>query len=584
MDGWRHKMDILKEALENYEEGIAYEFENRQDFLLSNNFVDGKQWEETEMARRIAAKRPCLTTNKLRKYIFQILGEIQQSRLDLKTVPLNQEASTIIAIIIDKLIKDIERKSNSNYSYDRAIQCALQGGWGYWRIFSQYISKYSFDQEIVISSIQNPLSVILDPYMKSNTGKGAEWGLIVTTVPLNKFKKKYNKALPGNFEMLYGMDRTGWYTKDSVRLAEYYYKEYEKENLLLLTNGSSVLESKFEEKRDFFFLNNIGVENYKVIYNPRVKWIKMSKDNIIEGPFDVPGDEIPIVKVCGYEHNDQGYTRYRSLVHDALDPMRIFNHWRTHIVELISLAPKAPYLVTPDQIKGFEEMWKKANVELYPFLFYNAVPNATKPEKESAFQIQAAAITEANMAAADIQDVIGMYAASIGEPSNERSGRAILARQAQANNTVFQFINNFQSALIHSGNILIKMIPTIYKQNRIVRIIGEEGIEDLQLNYKNINIQNLLSKIENDITLGEYEITSTTGPYYATRRQQTAASMLDFIQFAPQMAPIVLPKLAKLLDWEGASNISKELETLTQQMELSGSKQKTGNTSTRELA
>lgn len=575
--------NIRIEAIKNYENAVAYEKENRDDFIMSNSFTDGNQWPVELKNQRISESRPCLTSNKLRKFAFQILGEIQQSRIELDVAPLNSQSTVEIAAILNRVISYIERISKSHYAYDRATYSALSGGWGHWRLRTQYKSEYEFDQDIIIDPIQNPLSVFLDPYMKSNTGFGAEWGMVVTDIPRYLYEKKYKKKIPTNFDVPYGTNKSSWFNDESVRLAEYYWKEYETKDLIQMSNGDIIFLDEFEDRQSEYFINNIIAVNSKEVRTNIIKWIKMSMTDIIEGPQKVAGKHIPIVKVCGYEHNDMGYTRLRSLVHDALDPMRMFNYWRTYITEMIALAPKSPYIMTADQIKGWDAMWKQANVKLFPYLVYNHVPNVPKPDKEKPFQIPTAAVTEANVAAADINDVIGMFAPSVGEPSNERSGRAILARQAQANNTIFPFINNFQEALIYSGNILLEMIPEVYDTPQMLKILTKEGIEDLKLNYPQFDPVTLVNRIENDLSIGKYEMVPKTGPYYATRRQQTAANMLDVLQFAPHTAPIIIPKLAKLLDWEGASKLGEELEALNQQMALSGGNMPNRNTAAKEF-
>ncbi len=63
-----------------------------------------------------------------------------------------------------------------------------------------------------------------------------------------------------------------------------------------------------------------------------------------------------------------------------------------------------------------------------------------------------------------------MYKASLGAPSNERSGKAINARKVEGDVGTYHFHDNRAMALQHSYTILVDMIPRVYDTNRIVRI------------------------------------------------------------------------------------------------------------------
>ena len=69
----------------------------------------------------------------------------------------------------------------------------------------------------------------------------------------------------------------------------------------------------------------------------------------------------------------------------------------------------------------------------------------------------------------------------------------------------------------------------------------------------------------NDMTVGKYKMTPVVGPNYTTKRQEQLASMLDFIQFVPQLGAVLAPDIARLMDWEGAESIAQRIEQFMQQ-------------------
>jgi hypothetical protein len=558
---------ILQEAMDRFNESFAREYQNRSDALISSQFVDGNQWNPDDRARRESMNRPVLTINKLRKYVLQIVGELQQNRPELMVSPKRGGASTVGAQIRNDIIRSIEDMSNANVAYDTGVQQALEGGYGFWRIVTEY-EKDSFDQNILIKRVPNRFSVVMDQYSQLPTYEDGRYAFVIETVPRSKFEYDYPSvsANISSMEHPYGMYE--WFTKDSVTIAEYFWKEPYKEEIWKLESGVVLTHEQIKELEETGTIDDLEspVIEKRQQTKYRIRWIKMTYNNILEGPLDFPGDYIPIVPVLGYEFNDQGMRRFRGIAYDALDAARMYNYWKVAIVEILSSAPKTTRLVTPEQIDGHQQQWNNINEIPQPYVLYNAIPGQPPIVKEEPMGIPVGAASEAQSAAQDIQDTIGLFAASMGQPSNERTGRAIRLRQERGDNTVYTFINNYQNALLYTGRILLSMIPEVYNSQRILNILSKDGeFQELRLNYPSIDLRNAEQVIENDLTEGEYDMIPTIGPNYATKRKEVVASMMDFLQFFPSAGPMLAPRIAKLMDWEGAQRIGEELQQMLQQ-------------------
>jgi hypothetical protein len=94
--------------------------------------------------------RPCLTVNKLPAFIRQVVNDARQNKPAIKVSPQDSNADPHTAEIITGLIRNIERSSDADTVYDIALDCAVTGGFGYFRINTEYACDDSFDQNIVI--------------------------------------------------------------------------------------------------------------------------------------------------------------------------------------------------------------------------------------------------------------------------------------------------------------------------------------------------------------------------------------------------------------------------------------------------
>jgi hypothetical protein len=173
----------------------------------------------------------------------------------------------------------------------------------------------------------------------------------------------------------------------------------------------------------------------------------------------------------------------------------------------------------------------------------------------------------------DMKAIIGLFDASLGAKSNETSGRAILARMREGDTSTFHFIDNMARAIRHTGRILLDLIPHVYSEARIVRVIGEDGEQRATpINQEAPVIGpdgkpavdkdgRAVTRI-NDVRVGKYDLTVTTGPSFTTRREEAAVQMTEMIRAFPQIAPVIGDLVAKHLDWPGADEIAKRLRAM----------------------
>ena len=168
---------------------------------------------------------------------------------------------------------------------------------------------------------------------------------------------------------------------------------------------------------------------------------------------------------------EEGKRHYRSLIHDAIDPQRQFNYWRTAATELLALAPRVPFIGPTKAFTAAPDKWATANTQPHQYLEY---AGDKAPQREQMDATAMGAIQQAMAAQDDMKGVMGLFDAALGQRSNETSGKAIMARQREGDTATFHFIDNTRS-IRHSGRILIDLIPHVWPDERIVRLMGEDG-------------------------------------------------------------------------------------------------------------
>ena len=571
--------DLIADARKAYERCKYKEDHNRTNWLDDVRFARlGEQWPAQVKTQRELEGRPCLTINRLPAFIRQVTNDARQNTPSIKFHPVGDGADQETAKIYDGLTRNIEYTSNADVAYDNALDNAVTGGFGYFRVCTEYAADDVFDQDLRIEAIKNPLTVYGDPM--STAADSADWNVCFVTEMYSNddFKKKWPKAEMVDFEAD-SRDGSDWFRKDEVRVAEWWTREEVPAKLLKLSNGAILLEETYEENREFF---DTLVPPITIVAERPTKTMKVTQ-RIISGcevleTNDWAGKYIPIVPVYGDEVMVDGERHFLSLVRFAKDPQQMLNFWRTASTELVALAPKTPFIGAVGQFATDAVKWQSANTVSYSHIEYDAVELngslAPPPQRQPFAGPPAGALQEAINASDDMKSIMGIFDASLGAQSNETSGRAILARQREGDVGTFNFTDNLSRAIRHCGRILVDMIPKVYSGPRMLRIIHEDGTnEQVPVNGMQPPAQQQQGAMDQqqaaqsvarvfDLTAGKYDVTCETGPSYTTRREEAATQIMEFMRAVPASAALIGDLLAKNLDWPGADEIAERLKKM----------------------
>ena len=416
--------DFIEEYKKRLKKAIAAEKTNRENAVASLKMSDGQQWDEKERQRRDQKGRPVLTGNLLEASIMQAVGDERHNHARVKVRPVNAQGDQRLAEIRAGIISEVEYVSNAEAIYDYAHEMQCRGAYGAWRVLTRYCQDNPFVQEIYLERIKNPLTVLMDPDATDAQYADAMYGFLLEKMSEAEFKEKYPGKAAASDPLMStaGMSKERSYDKGSVTVAEYYVVEEEKETFCLMSDGRVLKKDEADEAVEE--APTLSIEDEKTSEVPKVYRYVMSDSEIIEEKAAIPGMLIPIVVAKGKEYNVEGEMRVKSLVANAIDPQKYYNYWITATAEVISLAPKAPYIGTAKQFKGYEGDYAVANVDNLAMLKYNVDPDAqnTKPTREPAAQVPAAMLAEVQQAEGLVRKAIGMGNRDVGEVGPERWG------------------------------------------------------------------------------------------------------------------------------------------------------------------
>jgi len=573
----RHRLQIAQSAYSD----------SREDELDDLRFMAGSpdnqwQWPADVLATRGAVQgqtinaRPCLTINKLPQHVRMVTNEQRQNRPSGKVIPADDNADIQVAEVLNGVVRHIEYMSDADVAYDTACDNQVTYGEGYIRLLTEYCNDETFDQDIRIGRVRNSFSVYMDPTIQDPCGADAEWCFITEDILKTEYERMFPDATPISTLYSQGVGDQGissWLQEDTIRIAEYFYKTYEPATLHLYPdNQTAFARTPLDKQLMALFGKPIRSRS---VQRTKVMWMKTNGFDVLDER-EWPGKWIPVVRVIGNEWEVDGRMHISGLVRNAKDAQRMYNYWTSQEAEMLALAPKAPFIGYGGQFEGYEQQWKTANTTNWPYLEVNpdvtdGAGNVLPLPQRAPPPLPQTGLIQAKMGAADdIKGTTGQYDASLGIGGNERSAKAIIAREKQGDVGTYHYVDNLARAVRHITRQIVDLIPKIYDTQRIARIIGVDG--DVNMVKFNPTQQepvkeirgpdgSLIEKIYNP-GVGTYDVMVTTGPGYMTKRQEALDAMSQILQANPQLWTVAGDLFIKNMDWPGAQEMAARFKKI----------------------
>lgn len=556
--GFKDEASFLADARECYRVDADADKVNRDaafdDLKFACDYRDGPgathgaQWDNAVIRQR--AGRPCLTNNVMPQYIGQIVGDNRINRPAIKVRPA-EDADEELAEVRAGIIRYIEAQSNAQWIYTTALQASATCGIGHFRVGLDWADNGSFLRTIRIKPIANPLSVIWDRLSVERTGKDAKRCFIEDAIPTKDFKKQWPDAMPGGFgngEQELRAD--GWLMQDTVRVCEYWRLEEEKRTLaLLITDGTTV---DITEGMPAGLKKEHIKETREVSKTKACMWL-ITGFSILEGPFEVPIDRIPVFRCYGRVFFVGNARVWFGLTRFMKDPQRLQNYADSMIAESLALAPKQQWEVTQQAVEGREETIRQAHKSGDPILVFNDQGERKRLDPPP---MPVGALQWRQLLTQQLKDISGLHDASLGIQSNETSGKAIMARQREGDVATIEYHDNHNAAIAEAGRVINDLIPVVMDTAQQVRIVGDdEAMSVVKVNDPN-------DPKSHDMSRGKFDIVVETGPSYSTKRVEAAESMIAFVQAVPAAGAVIGDLLAGAQDWPDADKIAERLKML----------------------
>lgn len=528
------KEKLIREIRDDYSYFKEYWRENYEEAKVDLRYVSGDPWEADERQKREDNGRPVLSPDELDQYLNATINNLRQNPLGIKVEPKGSGATDEDAERRQAIIRNIEYDSIAQAAYTNAFSCAINCGFGFFRVTTKKVSK---DNEVEprIKIIGNPMSVMLDPNAKEADYSDQKRCFVIDVLRTSDFVRAYPTAEKKSFSVEDMQAAPDWFeSAENIVVAEYWRIDgYDEDGqggkvTQYITNGLEILETR--------------------------EWA---------------GSRIPIIPVLGKEtyvpRGGKMARMFYSMIRKARGPQMMLAYIASQEAEEFGMSPRAPFVMYQGQVSDANtDAW--TNVNKIPRGWLDVqMPDWWEPQwgppplpQRPQFTPNAQAYEVSREAwRRQVQSAMGITPLpTAAQRQNEKSGVALQRIENQQAIGSYHFTANFKLSLQNAGTQLNELITEVIDTPRQIAGRGQDDEQKLihvvpggQQPPEGVNPEDTFNP-----SAGEFDVTISSGPSYQSQREAASdfvdqiVQQIDALPIAPQAKASILALGVKLKD------------------------------------
>lgn len=494
---------MVNEITENIRKSRVHWSEWRLEAKESYDFYAGTQW-DTEDAEKLKNQgRTPVVFNRIVRTVNSVKGVEVQNRQEVKYYPRNIEVNkqgqdqqdpnsptdSGFADTLNAAAAWAREQCNAEDEESEAFEDLLISGCG----FTEMRMDYDIDpQGIIVKDRIDPLDVYVDPDSKKKNFEDAKWIAVVKEMSKREVREMFPDApdidsgtLWNDEDVLVHDQTDEWkyinnYADQIQRVNKRYivqYQYYRKENVyIVLTQDLNIVS--FDEKRYGKVKKLIDSQALKVIkIKKRVYRQCFLVGNSIQDDVELGCDHFTIRGMTALR--DRNKNTYFGLVALMKDPQRWANKWLSQIQFILNSNAKGGLLVEDgavEDIRDLEDDWSSPDsvIRLLP-------GGLTKIQQKSPIEYPDGIDRLLNYAIQAITDIPGVNLEMIGMAARDQPIGLEMTRKDAAITVLATFFDSLRRYRKVDGRILAYFIQNYISDGRLIRIVGEDGVQYVPL-------------------------------------------------------------------------------------------------------
>jgi hypothetical protein len=575
--------DNLERIKRNVSDSCKYFKENVKRWRDYRTYVFRSSLNEMQRNLLQQNARPITEFNILEAYISRLLGEFAKHEPSIEITP--SEGLPIPAETLDAVeghLRHIIYESNKDSFAYEIYKDLLSGGYSVAKVWTDYQSPMSFNQQIFLSRVFDPTMAGFDPMARAPHKGDGKYSFEIYPMLEEDFKLEFPSVDMSKFKFTMvsqggGIEGFSWSYKDlqnrkCILVADYYEKKRKKARIVQLANGRVLTTKDYEKLQEYWQENQFIEQIPAVIGEPRSTILeRVCRYRIVECEIlDYLETDYCYLPHVFFDGNSimltQGtsntqFQMTRPYVYHAKGVQDMTNFAGQTICNAMENLIQHKFIVMKEAIPQEKDYLEALNnIQKANTIVVNAyseqnpdqpIPNPIRevqnvplpPEVTAAFQ----------MTAPMTQTILGSYASNLGKNDNDLSGKAIIESSSVGNAAAMPYIVGYLAGLTQIGVICVDLMPKYLKGKRTIPVVSKDGDK----NHQGINQPQMpyLDYQENAI-----HVNISAGVNFQVQKTQSMATIVSLMQASQEFAefmnsPAGLPILLDNIECYGSDRL-----------------------------
>lgn len=499
------------------------------------NFFAGQQWTEADMARLRAQKRPAVTINKVLSTIGTILGEQIYNRTECLFRPKNGSPAEV-AEALTKVWMYISQENQLPWVRSDLFCDGVIRSRGFLDVRMKFDD--SMQGEISITNL-NSKNVVVDPDAEEYDPDswndlfitkwltGQDIAVLYNADDADYLSNREGSVYPYGYDSIertrdrFGgvMPVSGYYDsldKDNVRrnirILERQYRKLDKQEHFvdIETGDMRPIPQEWDRNRIALLMEKAGgrLSTTKKLIK-RIRWT-VTADNVVLHDEWSPYKHYSIVPYFPYFR----YGKTIGIVENLLGPQEILNKASSQELHIINTTANSGWKVEANSLVNMTiEELEDSGAQTGLILEY--AKGAQPPEKIQPNPVPTGLDRITYKAEEAIKTISNVSDSMQGFDREDVAAKAIAYKQQRGSVNLTKVLDNLERTDFILARNVLDLVQQYYTEPRILNITHSDVTrepEEVPINQVNPET----GVIENDLTVGEYDITITSSPYRAS--------------------------------------------------------------------
>ncbi len=546
--------------------------------------------------------KPQIEFNYGEAYLSRLIGEFAKQEPSISVsaadgVKVTQDMVPVIEFV-EGYMRHILFEANNNSFESTVYKDVLSGGFSGMKVWTDYCNEMSFHQDINVGKVFSATLMGFDPLAQLPHKGDGEYCFELYPKRLDEFERDFPNVDLTKLSFTANANGYKWSYRNNrdkiVLICDYYEKKKKRTKIVRLANNKVLTEKDYKYYLETFVASGEIAQPAIVIDTRwtdiqticRYRFIESQVIEYIETDYD----ELPIIFVDGnsvlMEENGTYYQMTRPYLYNAKGIQKMINYSGQSLAfELINMVQHkwkiAAESINDAYIEAYQDN-QVPNIIIYNAFNKNNPGQQVPPPQEVMRQPCPPEIMQTFSGGAQIfQNIMGSYDASVGNISNQISGKAVIESATQGNAVAMPHIMGYLQALNQLAQIIVKLIPKYLVTPRSVPVRKADGKKSYQL-------INQPGGIDINYCPNELQVKVEAGVNFTVQKNRTLLQiqqMMGTSQIFDQfMNAKGLKVLVNNMDIRGQDELSTMAEEFMQEMKQNQAQQQKAQQQAQQMA